>query len=71
VPAAPASILAQVWERLASLQRQQRCQVLSLLIARRLLPATRKEVTQASPGREAGQATGAGRGGARRGSGNE
>jgi hypothetical protein len=50
VTEAPASnLLAHVWERLASMQRQQLCQVLSLLIARRLLPSVRKEVTHESP----------------------
>jgi hypothetical protein len=38
-------ILPQLlWERLAATQQQQLRQVLSLLVARRLLPVARKEV---------------------------
>jgi hypothetical protein len=38
-------VLTQLWERLTPGQRQQLCQVLSLLVARRLLPLPSKEVT--------------------------
>jgi len=45
-PAAGTSppVLTQLWERLTPGQRQQLCQVLSLLVARRLLPLPGKEV---------------------------
>jgi hypothetical protein len=37
-------LLSELWQRLTAHERQQLCHVLSLLIARRLLPATRQEV---------------------------
>jgi hypothetical protein len=40
----PPVLVNQLWERLTPGQRQQLCQVLSLLVARRLLPPPGKEV---------------------------
>jgi hypothetical protein len=37
--------LQHLWERFPAFQRQQLCQALSLLIARRLVPSSCKEVT--------------------------
>jgi hypothetical protein len=43
-PTAQPISLNEVWGRLAAPQRQQLCQALSLLVAKRLLPVDRKEV---------------------------
>jgi hypothetical protein len=40
--------LTQLWERLGPGQRQELCQVLSLLVARRFQPPPRKEVKHES-----------------------